>query len=245
MPMNKTFLPFTTAMLLLTAMESPGAETLVIFKAAAALPVTMVIPGHFDGMDFVNDVRVSKTLKGDDLVNLAMGRSLGTKVDKTREVLALALADEGPGDVAAPTTRVIVYNPDPAVATDPERIKATIFTLSALSFDAATISGKPTGQGIGTVAVTPTPDPPPDPAGDATKNALLATSLDGAAIASATLSSVDASITGFKVTLKGLGGAFHFKYTDAKHPASTDIDGILISGMFTTTGKPLKTLSLP
>lgn len=233
--MNKTLL-LSTMGLLLCGLPPCIAETLTLFAAAATIPVREVKPG---------DELVSKTLKGADLINLAMGRPLGTKIDPKKEVLALAVVSEGPGDVAMPATRVIVYNPDPAVMNDADHVKATVFTLSTLSYDAALVSGKPTGQGIGTAAVVATPPVAPDPGGDSTKNALFATTLNVAASAVATLSPADNSMTSFKLTLKGAGGPFHFKYTDAKTPVSVEIDGIVVAAAFTTTGKPLDVLLLP
>lgn len=243
--MKKTFALFAVCAASLAICAS-AAETFVLFKAAATVPVTKVIPGFFDPVsnDFVDEVLVSKTLKGNDLVNLALGRKLGTKVDAKKEVLALAVATEGPGTVAAPLTRLVVYNPDPAVLADPDKIKATVLTLSSLHFDAALIAKKQAGQGIGKVTVTETPAVAPDPVGDSTRNKLFATSLSGSGSASATVSPTDASLTNFTFKLTSLAGPLHFKYTDAKNATPVEIDGIVIKAAFTTTGKPLAVLQL-
>jgi hypothetical protein len=248
--MNKTFLFLSIGFLGASGLAQ-AAEKLTIFNAAATIPVSQAVAGHFDGNNFIDDKLVAKTLAGNDLINLALGRKLGSKVDPKTEVLALGVAIEGPGLVANAATRVIVYNPDvkDLTLTDSQRIKATIFTLQNLDFDGVTLSSSATvsklaGQGISQVTVTATPNPPFDPNGDSSKNALFSTTLNGGGTVAATAAVVDGALTGFTFALKSVEGALHFKYLDAKG-SQVEIDGTVNKGVFTSTGKPLKVLQLP
>jgi hypothetical protein len=96
------------AILLLAALASvgfappPTADTFAVFKCSVTLPVVFQT---LNGKG--QQVLATKTLKSDDLVNLALGRPLGTKLDSTTEVLAFA------SDVSTPGagSKLIVFNP--------------------------------------------------------------------------------------------------------------------------------------
>jgi hypothetical protein len=153
-------------------------------------------------------------------------------------MLVLAVAVEGPGVVAAPLTKVLVIDPDPAV-TGPAKVLATVFTLSALNFDKVTAGKNVTGQGIGTVSVTETTS-----GVDPTNNKFFPTTLDGGGVATAPVPTVGQNIDAFKFTLKSLSGPMHVKFTTTKSPTAVDLNGVVVKTMFTVSGKVLASVDL-
>lgn len=222
--------------LLIVAPGASGADRYFIFKAAATIPVNRVIVG----MEV--DKLVTKTLTSADLINLTLARPLGTKVDAKTTVLALAVVVEGPGAVAAPKSKLIVFNPDPAVS-GAAKVVATVATLGPIDFEAATLTKakKTTGQGAGDVLIAETTTGQ-DPVNNKFFNATLA----GAAQATAPFPAVAGDIDKFTFALKSLSGPLHILYKEAKAAAApaVDFDGIVVKGMLTAAGKPLAVLDL-
>lgn len=111
------------------------AADFLVFPAKVSLGIRSIIVG------VAVDQLVKTTLKENDVVNLALGRPLGTKVDKTTEVLAVALTTEGPS--TSPLARLIVFDPSQSGVA---AVKTVVAKTTALDFDFV-----PGGQGQGTV----------------------------------------------------------------------------------------------
>lgn len=123
------------ALLALVLPRAAHAADYLVFPVKMSLGIRSIIVG------FEVDQLVKTTLKESDVVNLALGRPLGTKVDKTTEVLAVALTTEGPS--TSPLARLIVFDPSQAGVAG---VKAVVAKTTALDFDA--VAG---GLGQGTV----------------------------------------------------------------------------------------------
>jgi hypothetical protein len=119
----------------LAAPQTVRAADFLVFPAKVSLGIRSIIIG------FEVDQLVKTTLKEKDIVNLALGRPLGSKVDKNTEVLAVALTTEGPSN--APLARLIVFDPS---QTGIAAVKAVVAKTTTLDFDFA-----PGGKGQGTV----------------------------------------------------------------------------------------------
>ncbi len=130
------------ALFALTPPRAARAADFLVFPAKMSLAIRSVIFG------FDVDRLIKTTLKENDVVNLALGRPLGTKVDKNTEVLAVALTTEGPS--ASPLARLIVFDPSQAGIA---AVKAVVAKTTALDFDSAP-DGK--GQGMVTAVIQQT-----------------------------------------------------------------------------------------
>jgi hypothetical protein len=123
---------------LVIATAIPGAARaadFLVFPIKISLSVYRVIVG-FD-LDKVVDTK----LKEKDLINLALGRPLGTKIDKKTEVLGAALTSEGPSNT--PLARLIVFDPTQGGSAG---VKALVAAATHLDFDAG-----PGGAGQGAI----------------------------------------------------------------------------------------------
>jgi hypothetical protein len=131
-----------------------------VFKAAISLPVFMVI----EQPSAPTDRYVSRKLAANDLINLALGRPLGTKVDKNTEVLALAITFAEDADLS----KIIVFDPSQnGVA----QVKATIARVTSIDLSRGFKGNGQFGYGAVTGAVEPTLPPGP--------NGFLASTLHG------------------------------------------------------------------
>lgn len=97
---------FLLPLVLVAALLVPRAGYAADFLA---FPIKISLPVHMIIIGFEVDRVVKTTLKEKDLVNLALGRPLKSKVDKKTEVLAVALTTEGPS--MSPAARLVVFNP--------------------------------------------------------------------------------------------------------------------------------------
>src|SRR5580765_2397215 len=98
MAMRRRHLSLLPALVLVAQVLLPRAAhaaDFLVFPVKISLPIRSIII-HFD----IDEV-IKGTLKEKDLVNLALGRPLGSKVDKKTEVLAVALTSEGPSSSPA------------------------------------------------------------------------------------------------------------------------------------------------
>jgi hypothetical protein len=215
------------------ASSASATDRYFIFKAAATITVNRVDVGA------TVDKIVTKTLAGNDLINLTLARPLGSKVDATTAILAVAVVMEGPGTVAAPKSKLVIFNPDPNVV-GAAKI-TTVATLSNLDFDLATLTKTSTGQGIAEVNFpeTTTGD---DPA----NNKFFATTLNGSGQGTVPKPAVMTNIDGFAFALKSVSGQLHIKYKLASKPADppADFDWTVMKGMLKTTVKPITFLDL-
>jgi hypothetical protein len=180
-----------------------------IFKATVTLTV------QFPGTDKNGNPVVSvRKLSTNDILNLALGRSLATKPEKTTELLALAMDDSSPGA----DSKLVVYNPTSNTFT-------TIVwaqTNATLIFNGIQDSS---GVGVADVNIQATT------LGDPTHNGFAASVLSGGGSGKGNGSSVSATAT-------ALSGPLTFTVTD-QNAAPVTINGIVTGGKFKAGGKLL------
>jgi hypothetical protein len=192
-----------------------GAADFLVYPVKVSATVRMAVIDFSMEFDSIAEVK----LKEKDIVNLALGRPLGTKVDKKTEVLALATPFEGSS--MSPLTRLIVFDPS---ATGPAQIVETVAEATALEVDAATGNGSVTGQGTAVAAI--------EAVGDAGDNALNASTvlLTGAG---KTSPSVPPGPEG-KISWKGALAGRMSVTTQA-----TTISGFIVTGKISASGKSI------
>ncbi len=132
--MKRTLL--SLAALIVTA-SAVQAVDFFVYKITAKLPVLTV--AQVGGVDKI----VTRTFVTNDLINIALGRPLGTKVNSSTEILAVAGVDEL-DSVNPPASKLIVFNPST------KKNLATITTVSSLNMKY--VSNSP--RGSATVATT-------------------------------------------------------------------------------------------
>jgi hypothetical protein len=222
----KTLLPAIAGALLLCGSQAPAvqpASTYTLFKATVSLTAVRLILGTMAN-DFI-DKQESKTLATNDIINLALGNPLGTKVTT---VLMLAVFPEGPGSVPTPKTKLVVYDPAPGAVT---KILATVATVSTLDYEAANgAAGAKKGQGIGGVQIAETT------LGDFANNKFFATALRGAGQGTSKPDANAGELGAFTFAGTGLAGPIHFKTTK---PKVIDFDGIVTNAKISVSGKPV------
>lgn len=106
------------ALLAVAATPGPGpgdGDTYQVFRCSVTLPVV------HETLDAKGEqVLATLTLKSDDILNLALGRPLGTKPDKATEVLAFASNSTTPGAGSL----LVVFNPQS------EQVTTVVFATS-------------------------------------------------------------------------------------------------------------------
>ncbi len=168
-------------------------------------------------------VVVTRKLGNNEIINLALGRPLTTKVDKKTEILA------GAGTYAehANASKLIVFDPS---QNGTAQIKATVGTLSALDFENASFPSKTTFLGFGTVGFAPTT------VGDPAHNGLLQSTLQGGGNGSGTHDPFGLGQS--KVAAKGsMTGRIRFVFTDAN--GTQTFDGLVLKGQGKAGGKAI------
>jgi hypothetical protein len=169
---------------------------------------------QYPGLDANNNqvVKVRK-LATNDIINLALGRSLTTKPDKKTEVLTLAADNTTPGT----ESQVIVFNPTAQTFTTP------VWTLSNITLfsnaDFTSVVGAANATFVATTLGTPA------------LNGFAASVLSGGGTGKGTGFSAKAAST-------ALSGPVIFTATDANN-VTTTINGLVINGKFKAGGKVL------
>ncbi len=140
---------FLVLLSVLLCARDASSTDFVVYPVKVTLPVSILetSPG--------GDSIAKKTLKEKDLVNLALGRALGTKVDKNTEILALQAArysnDAGEG-------RLVVFDPS---ENGMAQVTAVVAQPTSLDFDVAWIENGRRAHGFveGTFVETTLGDP--------------------------------------------------------------------------------------
>lgn len=193
--------------------RSSVAADFVVYAVKAKLPVEQVEVGSF------LDTVVERTIKQNEIVNLALGRSPSTKVDKTTEILGLAVET----GVVDPRLKLVVFDPTKAGAA---RVTTVVANAGVVDFESGVVKNKPQGQGTGTADVQETS------LGDPSSFALHSSTV---------------SLTGFgkgapgadsKLTVKAQV-AGRLSFTDTQDGSTTRIDGFVVNGKASVAGKPV------
>lgn len=211
---------FLSTVAALAVLVSPAlAEDFFVFKASASLPVLSVLVG------LEVDKSIKLTLVGNDLVNLALGRPFGTKVDTKTEILALAATFEDPSN--APLAKLIVFDP---TQNGLAQVKAVIATLSSLDYSVAFLATSGKGQGIASGNWVATA------LGDPLKSKLEATPFHVAGEARGPRVQGNQLEKQSPTGISALTGRMKFKFTDRKGVTS-DFDGFVVKGSIKCAGK--------
>ena len=226
-------LGFTTAPL-----SSFAADDYFIFKVSATLPLNYIILGSSV------DRLVTKALTSNDLVNLSLGRPLGTPVDKDKAMLVVGFTFAGPLDAdqrptVPPLVKFMIYDRTAAGAA---RKVQDLATISLLDYQEAFVAGGHKGQGIcaGKLLKTPAVVPPP---GDPSQNQINDDAdFHGAATVRQADSSTFNAVDNFSLTATSVSMRLKITLTD-KNGVTAPIDGYVLKGTFKTTGKRIDTFS--
>jgi hypothetical protein len=206
---------------LLIPSVAPATTTIYVFKASLTLPVVQTIVRPSENTDLV----VTRKLGDKDLINLTLGRPLGSKVDSKTEILAWAGTFE-PLSSPTPFTRLIVFDPSQnGIA----QVKATIARLQDLEYATAYLGAKSDRVGTAAFVIQPTAGGPP--------NALLGGTLHGTgAVSGGHLTEINGEFVPPNEAGKGvIGGRMQFRVGGA------DVDGFVVIGKAKVSGKLLGT----
>lgn len=202
--------------------RSQAAEDLFVWKVTAKIAAKMAVIGTE-----VDRVALRK-LSNDNIVNLALGRDLATKVDKNTEVLAGVATFEKP--TSSPLARIIVFDP---TANGLAQVKAVVMRATNLDYQAAYLNSSSADFGVGTANVLATT------LGNPALNGFLPTTLSVAAEGTGShLGPPDFSPLGVKIKVKGtLNGRLTFNYTERGAPFQ--FNGFIVKSEVKVSGKPI------
>jgi hypothetical protein len=201
-----------TGVLVMRSAPAPAAiaDTFAVFAASVTFPVMFQTTDAHG-----NQVIATKTLKTPDVVNLALGRSLATKLNKATETLAFA------SDVSTPGagSMLVVFNPTL------QTIVATVFTTS--NFVLLSNQDFSKNAAFSDVTIQTTVD------GDPVHNRFQTTTL--------AMAGTGKSAGSFSAT--SMGGPITITITDASN-VTTTIDGLVVKGKLKASGKQLAQLGV-
>jgi len=198
-----------------------------VFKVKILLPVLEVqVNPEIDKI-------LTHKLANDDIVNLALGRPLDTKVDKNTEVLGAAVTfEDRPTETVpnpAPKSQLVVYDPTKNGA---EGILTVVGEMDFVRFDTAFLNKGRSGFGAaqGTILATTLGDP--------SKNGFKESFVQGAGKCSgkflfALESDADASPKGVVM----IQGQVNYVYTDGS--GTHTVNGFVTNGLGKVSGKPI------
>jgi hypothetical protein len=190
----------------------PAAATdFLVFPVKVSLPVRMVEVGTDP------DTIVERKFTQKDIVNLALGRPLGTKVDKAREILAFASARFEEDTLEG---RLIVFDPS---QNGLAQVRTIVLVPTSVDREIALLEGGTQGQGTATGQVQETT------LGDPTKNALHAVTGWGSGAGSK---------KGDKRSLKGIV-AGRVSLTLTENGQTKTFSGYVVNGKASVSGKPI------
>lgn len=203
-----------------------------VFKISATIPCSIVVPpADIEGYDKI----VKRTFKTNDLINMALGQPLTTKIDPKHPVY-LALATTFEDHQVTPASKIVIYDP---AASGAARFKTTVMTLTTLDYINAQGPKRNGGSGVGTgkfVAAT---------LGEPAKYGLLQTEFAGSGLASGPYSTfVDLPGMGRtqvprpSVGTAAIQGRLKFNMTDAGG-TTTVYDGLFTKASFVLSAKLL------
>lgn len=200
------------------------AQTNVIWRVALSLPASMVVVSTTDAPDVI----LRKTLTGSDVINLALGRPLGTKIDAKKEVLALDVMVGTATGADFPASRLVIYDTT-NLAKDETAITKVLGKNTTLDWQSA-YNGKSLDTGFGISKGTI------DASGTA-QNGISASSLLLAGTASCSHAAKTKAATAGAAGALYIEGHLTFVYTDTKGTHS--FDGIVRGGSGKVSGVPL------
>lgn len=208
-----------------TSFASPA--TRYVFRVRASIPVVTIVN---------DEMTVRKTLTGNDIINLALGRSLSTRVNPQTEVLALSTTfeDHDQHPTPNPVSKLIVWNP----AADPgNQVTVVVATLTSLDFDTAFGTRRQTGQGIASGKFLATA------LGDPAKNGFFESSISGSGSSAGPHIKYNQNFQPLSVSPVGSAifvGKLKFNLTDRDN-VTTTFDGYALKGTLLLSGNAIGT----
>lgn len=198
-----------------------AAETIYVFKAGLTLPVVQPVVRPNEDTDVV----ISRKLSDKDLVNLALGRPLGSKVDGKREILAWAGTFE-PLISPTPHARLIVFDPS---QNGLAKVRVTVARVRDVEYGTAYLASKSDRAGAAALLIEPTVGSPAD--------ALLGGTLHGSGtLSGAHITQINGEFVPPSLNGKAIvGGRIQFRIGGAA------FDGFVTFGKAKVSGKLLGT----
>lgn len=191
-----------------------------VFKVKLTLPAQMVVVGQ------QSDTISRVTLDNNAIVNLALGRPMGTKVDAKKEILAAAVSFESHSN--APLSQLVVYD---TTQNGQAGVVAVVATLQTLNWQNAYEKTINSGFGFATGTIHATT------LGSPAQNGFLASPFEGGGTGSGKhLFSVQDKNASPKAAIT-VSGQAKFVYTDSK--GTHAFDGLFVNGTGSLSGKPI------
>jgi hypothetical protein len=200
------------------------ATDFMVYKVSAKIVAQMDVPGP------AFDTLLTMKLGNNDVINLALGRPLGTKIDPG--VILAGAGNFEPRTTNSPVEKLIVFDPSQnGVA----QVVATVGVATSLTYQGGAVSSaKAQGAGFGSGMILDTV------LGTPGQNGFLTTTLNGGAQSSGGHLGVSGVDIVFP-SISGVGsaaGPLKFNFTD-KHGTVTNFDGIIVKAQGKVSGKPI------
>lgn len=194
-----------------------------VFKTTGAFTVNEVIPDP----QAPTDTFIQKLFTGNDIVNAALGRKLGSPVNSKTEVLAVAVTYAND----AANSQLIIYD---TTTTGVAAVKAVIATISNLDLQTGYDKTGEKATAVATIVLMPNGDPTSDP------SAIVSGTLTGAAEGSEGFGSQDTAKNKYVLKVTNGAGTVQGKFTDSKGNV-LNVNGIVTKGFFNASGKYIGT----
>lgn len=205
-PLLRGFLSGLMLVALLLSTDRAQAREFLVFTLKVSLPVQYVANGKI----------AKRTFKEADVINLALGRPLGTKIDKKTEILAEAQSyDDNDG-------LVVVFDP---TQNGLAQVTAVLAKRASADVEVAFLNKVREGHGTATGTVLATT------LGDPSTNALLPSTIFASGTGTATYFEGKASVKGT------IAGRAAFRITE--HGQTTAVDGFIVNGKGKVSSVPL------
>jgi len=187
----------------------------------------MVTPGAGNVDDFV-----TVKLGNSDILNLALGKPRGSKIDKG--IILAGVGDFEPhGTTNSPVERLIVFDPSQNGAA---QVVATVAAATSITYQGGRASAsKAEGGGFGTAMILDTV------LGTPAENGFLSTPVNGGGQASGGHLGVDSHLNLVFPSISGIGtasGPLKFNFTD-KDNNVVHFDGVILKAEGKVSGKPI------
>jgi hypothetical protein len=193
-----------------------------VFRVQVSLPAEMVVTGTGANYDTI----ARKTLTAPDIVNLALGRPLTTKVNPKTEVLAAEVFYESHSN--SPQSQLIIYD---TTQNGEAGVKAVVGTLKTLEWQNAYQNLVNSGFGIATGVFNATTN------GNPATNGFLASTFQLAGLALGKHLYIVSDAHAAPTASISIQAHLNFVYTDAK--GTHHFDGFVVAGHATVSGHPI------
>lgn len=207
------------AALLVLPAATIHAEQVYCYKATVSLPVL-----RFATVAGKTKLE-TKTLKSNDIINIALGNPLGTTVGK---MIVAVRSAEHPDAVGAPVPKLFIYD------LDQQTIVKELASISSFSFGYIEPRTRGSGTLFGTVAFADT--------GMSSVGKFYAATFHLSAAGAGSAADPFNFRPSISASTTTVNGRCKFDFTDAKGTAGT-FEGIIIGGKISASGKPVAVIS--